>query len=303
MEDFLAIIDLTSEQLLGLLQESRDLKAVYKSGRRDACLTGKVLAMLFEKPSLRTRISFQVAMTDLGGSPIYVKPEDIGGIGKREPVKDIARVLSRYVHGIMARTFEHSTVIDLARYADVPVINALTDWSHPCQAMADVLTIWEHFGRIEGITIAFVGDGNNVARSLAFASAKLNMKLIVASPAGYELDDASIEMANGVLPGCVAQTHDPRAAVAQADVIYTDTWVSMGQEDEKERRCRDFAGFEVNGALVAAAPAHVKIMHCLPAYRGYEITDEATESPNSIIFDQAENRLHFQRALLKRLIS
>ena len=303
MEDFLAINDFTSEQIKSLLEDSRDLKAVYKSGQRDTCLTGKVLAMLFEKPSLRTRISFQVAMTDLGGSPIYVKPEDIGGIGKREPIKDIARVLSRYVDGIMARTFEHSAVTELAQYADVPVINALTDWSHPCQAMADVLTIWEHFDRFEGITVAFVGDGNNVARSLAFAAAKLNMKLIVASPANYELDAASIDAANAILPGCVAQTHDPRAAVAQADVIYTDTWVSMGQEEEKAKRRSDFAGFEVNTDLVAAAPAHVKVMHCLPAYRGYEISDEVAESANSIIFDQAENRLHFQRALLKRLLS
>jgi ornithine carbamoyltransferase len=303
MEDFLAISAFSSDELQNLLDESRSLKALYKSGRRDLCLAGKTLAMLFEKPSLRTRLSFQVAMTDLGGSPIYVKPEDIGGIGKREPVKDIARVLSRYVHGIMARTFEHSTVIDLAEYADVPVINALTDWSHPCQAMADVLTIWEHFDRIEGIKIAFIGDGNNVARSLAFASCKLGMKLVVASPAGYELDAESIERVNETAADCVTQTNDPRAAVADADVIYTDTWVSMGQEDEKEKRRREFAGFEVNSALVAAAPKHAKIMHCLPAYRGFEISDDVTESPNSIIFDQAENRLHFQRALLRKLMS
>jgi len=303
MEDFLAISDFSSDELKTLLEESRSLKALYKSGRRDLCLAGKNLAMLFQKPSLRTRISFQVAMTDLGGSPIYVKPEDIGGIGKREPVKDIARVLSRYVDGIMARTFEHRTVIDLAKYADVPVINALTDWSHPCQAMADVLTIAEHFDRIEGITIAFIGDGNNVARSLAFAAAKLGMKLVVASPAGYELDAKSIQDANALAADCVTQTHDPKAAVADADVIYTDTWVSMGQEDEKEKRRQEFAGFEVNTELVAVAPGHVKIMHCLPAYRGFEISDEVTESPNSIIFDQAENRLHFQRALLRKLMS
>lgn len=303
MQDFLAISECSTDELNALLEESRSLKALYKSGRRDLCLAGKTLAMLFEKPSLRTRISFQVAMTDLGGNPIYVKPEDIGGIGKREPVKDIARVLSRYVHGIMARTFEHRTVIDLARYADVPVINALTDWSHPCQAMADVLTISEHFGRIEGITIAFIGDGNNVARSLAFAAGKLKMKLIVASPAGYELDDASIRMANGFAPGSVTQLADPRAAVAHADVIYTDTWVSMGQENEKDKRRREFAGFEVDAALVAAAPKHARIMHCLPAYRGFEISDEVTESPRAIIFDQAENRLHFQRALLRKLLS
>ncbi len=303
MQDFLAISDVSTDELKNLLDESRSLKALYKSGRRDLCLAGKTLAMLFEKPSLRTRISFQVAMTDLGGSPIYVKPEDIGGIGKREPVKDIARVLSRYVDGIMARTFEHSTVIDLAKYADVPVINALTDWSHPCQAMADVLTIAEHFDRIEGITIAFIGDGNNVARSLAFAAAKLGMKLNVASPPGYELDSASIDQANQLAPGCVTQLDDPRAAVADADVIYTDTWVSMGQENEKEKRRKEFAGFEVNAALVAAAPNHVKVMHCLPAYRGFEISDEITESPHSIIFDEAENRLHFQRALLRKLMS
>jgi ornithine carbamoyltransferase len=303
MEDFLAIRDCSSQELHELLDESRTLKALYKSGGRDLCLTGKTLAMLFEKPSLRTRISFHVAMTDLGGDAIYVKPEDIGGIGKREPIKDIARVMSRYVHGIMARTFEHSTVTELARYASVPVINALTDWSHPCQAMADVLTIQEHFGRIDGIRMAFIGDGNNVARSLAFASAKLGMKLIIASPAGYELDADTIRQANGISAGCTTQIRDPRKAVADADVIYTDTWVSMGQEAEKEKRLRDFAGYGIDAALVAAAPKHVKIMHCLPAYRGYEITDEVTESPSSIIFDQAENRLHFQRALLKKLMA
>jgi ornithine carbamoyltransferase len=303
MNDFLAISDCSVPELHELLEESRTLKEFYKSGRRDPCLAGKTLAMLFEKPSLRTRLSFQVAMTDLGGHPIYVKPEDIGGIGKREPVKDIARVLSRYVQGIMARTFEHQTVLDLAEYADVPVINALTDWSHPCQAMADVLTIREHCGRIEGIKIAFIGDGNNVARSLAFAAGKLRMKLVVAAPHGYELDQATIDKANGFTPGCTAQTNDPRAAVVDADVIYTDTWVSMGQESEKEKRVRDFAGFAVDARLVAAAPQNVKIMHCLPAYRGYEITDEVAESANSIMFDQAENRLHFQRALLKKLMA
>jgi ornithine carbamoyltransferase len=259
--------------------------------------------MLFEKPSLRTRISFQVAMTDLGGHPIYVKPEDIGGIGKREPVKDIARVLSRYVDGIMARTFEHDTITELAQFATVPVINALTDWLHPCQAMADVLTIEEHFDDVKGIKIAFIGDGNNVARSLAHACAKLDMQMVVASPAGYELDAETIERVNQISADCVRQTHDPKEAVTDAHVIYTDTWVSMGQEEEKQKRIAAFAGFQVNAELLKAAPGHVKIMHCLPAYRGFEITDELTESPNSIMFDQAENRLHFQRALLKRLMS
>ena len=303
MKNFLCINDCTTEQLKELLAESSKLKRLYKSGGQDLCLTGKTLAMLFEKPSLRTRISFQVAMTDLGGSAIYVKPEDIGGIGKREAIKDIARVLSRYVDGIMARTFEHSTVTELAAFATVPVINALTDWSHPCQAMADVMTIQEHCSGLEGIKIAFIGDGNNVARSLAFAGSKLGMKVVVASPIGYELDAETIRIANKESADFVKQTNDPHEAVTQANVIYTDTWVSMGQEDEKKKRRADFEGFQVNSELIKSAPAGVKIMHCLPAYRGCEITDEVAESANSIMFDQAENRLHFQRALLKKLMS
>ncbi len=303
MKDFLCINDFTSEKLAELLDESSQLKKLYKTGGRDTCLAGKTLAMLFEKPSLRTRMSFQVAMTQLGGNAIYVKPEDIGGIGKREPVRDIARVLSRYVDGIMARTFEHGTAVKLAEYSDIPVINALTDWSHPCQAMADILTISEHLGDLAGLKVAFVGDGNNVARSLAFVCAKLEMKLVVASPSGYELDDESVEIANSTRTDSVTRTNDAAAAVAEADVIYTDTWVSMGQEEQKQQRVKDFEGFAVDTELVAAAPAGAKIMHCLPAYRGFEISDDVVESPNSIIFDQAENRLHFQRALLKKLMS
>ena len=303
MKDFLCIDDCSTEQLKQLLEESIALKKLYKTGGRDLCLSGKTLAMLFEKPSLRTRISFQVAMTELGGNAIYVKPEDIGGIGKREPIKDMARALSRYVNGIMARTFEHSTVTELAAFAEVPVINALTDWSHPCQAMADMLTIQEQSGRWEGVKIAFIGDGNNVARSLAFACAKLDMKMVVASPVGYELDGESIQRANRVSADSVRQTNDPAEAVVQADIIYTDTWVSMGQELEKQKRIKDFAGFQVNAELVKSAKGGAKIMHCLPAYRDFEITDEVAESPDSIMFDQAENRLHFQRALLKKLMS
>ncbi len=303
MKDFLSINDCPTEFLKELLRISIRLKRLYKYGSQESPLAGKTLAMLFEKPSLRTRISFQVAMTDLGGHVIYVKPEDIGGIGKREPVKDIARVLSRYVDGIMARTFEHSTVTKLAKYATVPVINALTDWSHPCQAMADVLTIEEHFKDIKNLKIAFIGDGNNVARSLAYACAKFGMKLTVASPSGYELDMESIGQANHISPDCVKQIGDPVSAVQDANVIYTDTWTSMGQESEKQKRIEDFKGYQVDANLVKAAPKGVKIMHCLPAYRGLEISDEVTESPNSIIFDQAENRLHFQRALLKKLMT
>ena len=303
MKNFLSINDYSAEQLKDLLAESSELKKLYKTGKRDLCLAGKTLAMLFEKPSLRTRISFQVAMTDLGGDTIYVKPEDIGGIGEREPIKDIARVLSRYVDGVMARTFEHNTVVELAEFAAVPVINALTDRLHPCQAMADALTINEHCGRLEGVKIAFIGDGNNVARSLAFTCAKLGMKMAIAAPAAYELDDKSIKTANQISADTVTQTNDPTEAVVGADIIYTDTWVSMGQETEKEERCAAFAGFQINTELLQAAPKDVKIMHCLPAYRGYEITDEVAESANSIMFDQAENRLHFQRALLKKLLS
>jgi ornithine carbamoyltransferase len=303
MKDFLSIDECSLDFLKDLLRTSVKLKSLYSVGGSDMCLAGKTLAMLFEKPSLRTRISFQVAMTNLGGHPIYVKPEDIGGIGKREPVMDIARVLSRYVDGIMARTFGHDTVIELAKYSTVPVINALTDWSHPCQAMADILTIEEHLGELKGVKIAFIGDGNNVARSLAFACGKFGMKLAVASPEGYELDKDSIDKVNALSAGSVSQSHDSREAVRDADIIYTDTWVSMGQESEKQQRLADFKGFQVNAELLRSAPAGVKIMHCLPAYRGLEITAEALESPNSIIFDQAENRLHFQRALLKKLLS
>jgi ornithine carbamoyltransferase len=303
MKHFLSISDCSADELNELLDLSSSLKKLYKTGGRDVCLAGKVLAMVFEKPSLRTRISFQVAMSDLGGSAIFIRPEDIGGIGKREPVKDMARVLSRYVDGIMARTFEHNTVVELAKYATVPVINALTDLSHPCQAMADVLTIKEHLGQLEGVKIAYVGDGNNVARSLAFAAVKLSMKMVVASPKGYELDWGTVEKTNAVSTDSVSITNDPVKAVADADVVYTDTWVSMGQENEKQKRIRDFKGFQVNAELLKSAPPDAKIMHCLPAYRDYEITDELMESPNSIIFDQSENRLHFQRALVKKLMS
>jgi len=203
----------------------------------------------------------------------------------------------------MARTFEHSAVTELAKFATVPVINALTDWSHPCQAMADVLTISEHCGKLQDIKIAFVGDGNNVARSLAFAGAKLGMKVVIASPVGYELDTETIQKANKISSDRVTQTSDPCEAVTGANIIYTDTWVSMGQEEEKKKRRADFADFQVNAELLASAPAGAKIMHCLPAYRGFEITDEVTESADSIMFDQAENRLHFQRALLKKLMA
>jgi ornithine carbamoyltransferase len=303
MKNFLTIRDCTSQELLELLELSVSLKKLYKGGKYDLCLTGKTLVMLFEKASLRTRVSFQVAMHDLGGNAIYLKPDDIGIIGQREPAKDMARVFSRYIHGIMARTFKHETLNELARWASVPVINALSDWSHPCQAMADMQTAMECFGKLNGLKLAYIGDGNNVARSLAFACAKLDMKCVVASPQGYELDAETLATANTIHPGCAEQIRDPKQAVKGADIIYTDTWVSMGQEAEKAQRIKDFQGYQVNGELLALAPKTAKVMHCLPAYRGYEITDEVCESKQSVIFDEAENRLHFQRALLKKLIS
>lgn len=302
MKSFLSIGDCSQDELEALLRLSSELKRLYKGGGRDLCLSGKVLAMLFEKTSLRTRISFQVAMSDLGGTAIYLKPEDIGIIGKREPAKDMARVFSRYVDGIMARTFAHETLLELDRWATVPVINALSDWSHPCQAMADMLTIQEHCGRLQGLKLAYIGDGNNVARSLAFACAKLGMAFVCASPEGYELDRQTLEAANSVSPGCAAQIRRPEEAVQDADIVYTDTWISMGQEEEKAQRLKDFQGYAVDMMLLSKAPKNVKVMHCLPAYRGNEITDEVMESEKSIVFDQAENRLHFQRALLKYLM-
>lgn len=303
MKSFLSIKDCSYEELRELLDLSHALKKIYVNNGRDLCLEGKILAMLFEKASLRTRVSFQVAMADLGGTAIYLKPEDIGIIGKREPAKDMARVFARYVHGIMARTFAHETIVELDKWADVPVINALSDWSHPCQAMADLMTAEEHFGKLDGLTLTYIGDGNNVARSLAFACARFNMKFIIAAPDGYKLDQETLDGANAIRPNTAQQTGDPREAVTTADVIYTDTWVSMGQESEKEKRIADFQGYQINRQLLDLAPGHAKVMHCLPAYRGYEITDEVMESPQSVIFDEAENRLHFQRALLKKLLS
>jgi ornithine carbamoyltransferase len=301
MKNFLSINDCSTQELLELLDLSESLKQDDKRGTIKRYLSGKTLALVFEKASLRTRVSFEIAMTDLGGVAIYLKPDDIGILGQREPIKDMARVFGRYVHGIMARTFAHDTLIELAKYSGVPVINGLSDWSHPCQAMADMLTIKEHLGKLQGVKIAFIGDGNNVARSLAFASAKLGLTMTIASPTGFELDEDTITAVNSISKGCVSQFNKAADAVSDADIVYTDTWVSMGQETQEKKRLKAFAGFQVNSELLALAP-NAKIMHCLPAHRGQEITDEVMESANSIIFDQAENRLHFQRALLQKLL-
>lgn len=302
---FISIEDYTSDQLHLLLDQSAQLKELYRNGGRDLCLTGKTMVMLFEKPSSRTRFSFQVGFTQLGGDVIYTRPEDIGGpLGRREPIKDITRVLNGYVDAIVARTFAHQTLLELARYATVPVINALSDMAHPCQAMADMLTIREHFGVLEGVTLAYIGDANNVTYSLAMACGRLGLKMIIAVPTKYAFDDETMDRLRGRgASGQLFSTTDPYEAVKNADVIYTDTWTSMGQEADKEQRIKDFQGFQVDRGLLDAAPENAKVMHCLPAYRGLEITDEVIESPQSIVFDQAENRLHFQRALLKYLLT
>ena len=258
--------------------------------------------MIFEKPSLRTHVAFGVAMTQLGGSGMILRDDEVG-LGRREPVKDVARVLSGMCDGIMARTFEHQKMLDLAKFATVPVINGLTDYSHPCQAMADLMTMREKFGDLAGRTMAFIGDGNNVARSLSVACGKLGVRFILASPAGYELPSADMDRIMAQVPTMDFQTtHSPAEAVKEADVVYTDTWISMGQEDDKERRVRDFSGYIVDDKLMKSAPKHAIVMHCLPAYRGKEISEEVFESPQSVVFDEAENRLHFQKGLLAVLM-
>jgi ornithine carbamoyltransferase len=303
MKDFITIGDCTAAELRHFLNVAKQLKEQFKkTGRNDPILAGKILALVFEKPSLRTRVSFTAAMMQLGGSVLMLRGEEVG-LGVREPVQDVARVLSGMINGIMARTFDHANVVALAKYATVPVINGLTDYSHPCQAMADLMTIEEHFGSLEGKTIAFIGDGNNVARSLATACARFGMRLIVASPPGYQLDSGEIDRISPASQKQFQSTHDPVEAVKQADVLYTDTWVSMGQEQEKEARVEAFAGFTIDDKLLAAAPPKAIVLHCLPAYRGLEITDSVMEGPRSRVFQQAENRLHFQKALLAVLMA
>ncbi len=296
--DFVDILGMDRAMLEHLLSVAQRLKAQYRTtGRNEPIAAGKTLAMIFEKPSLRTRVSFEVAMTHLGGAAIYITPGEIG-LGTRESVPDAARVLSGFCDAIMARTFSHDTIVQLARFSNRPVTNALSDRSHPCQVMADLLTIREHFGSLSGLTLAYVGDGNNVARSLMEACAVFGLKFRIAAPQGYQLDNADLQAA-GKIPGFDYQgTTDPREAVKSADIIYTDTWVSMGQENEKAQRLKIFSPYQINSALIAAAPAHAVVMHCLPAYRGVEITDEAMDFDRSIVFQQAENRLHFQKGLL-----
>jgi ornithine carbamoyltransferase len=261
--------------------------------------------MIFEKPSLRTRVTFETGMTQLGGHAIYLAPADIR-LGQRESVQDVAANLGRWVDCVIARTFGHAVIVELADYAGIPVVNALSDLEHPCQALADYLTVLEHVGRLRGIRLVFVGDGNNVWHSLALLGATLGVDTTLACPPGFEGDAGILEAARRIAEGSGASVevgHDAAAAVAEADIIYTDVWASMGQEEEAAERATVFAPFQVDEALVAAAPPTALVMHCLPAHRGEEITSEVLDGPRSIVLDQAENRLHAQKALLEALLA
>lgn len=305
MKHFLCLADLSSDEIWHLLRTARDLKAERQAGRNDPLLAGKALGMIFEKPSLRTRVSFEMAMVQLGGHAIYLSPNEIG-LGRRESAADVARVLSRYVDAIEARVHAHRAVEQLARYATVPVINGLSDFVHPCQALGDILTVWEHRGSVKGQRIAFVGDGNNVANSLLFIGGKLGIDVRVVTPKGYEPHPAVVRLAQEAARqsgAAIVLTHHPAEGVQGADIVYTDVWASMGQEAEAEERKAHFAAYQVNAALMAHAQPDALFMHCLPAHRGEEVTGEVADSPQSVIFDQAENRLHAQKAILAILMS
>lgn len=299
MKHFLDLSEWSTQELQDLLRLALYLKDEWRSGGNRPVLKGKILGMVFQKPSLRTRVSFEVGMKHLGGDAIMLGPSEIG-LGKRESIADVARVLSGYVDGIMARVFDHAHVTGLAAHSRVPVINGLSDDLHPCQAMADVLTIYEHYGRLEGLKLAYVGDGNNVARSLLNVTTHFSMDFAVASPHGYELPEA--QNFPKQTHNIVTATHNPLTAVENADVIYTDTWVSMGQEEETAAREAIFGEYQVNATLLEHAKPGAIVLHCLPAHRGQEITDEVADGAQSAIFQQAENRLHAQKAILVKLM-
>jgi ornithine carbamoyltransferase len=301
-KDFLSIRDLSPSEMEYLLVLGRQMKA-HPSTYCDA-LRGKTLAMIFEKPSLRTRVSFDVGIHQLGGHSLYLSQEEIK-LGKRESIHDVARNLERMVQGIMIRTFAQENVEEMAVFSDVPVINGLTDYSHPCQAMADYLTIWEVKGKLQGLKLAFVGDGNNVAHSLMFGAAQLGLEVCVATPQEYEPRPEAVAWAlrrASMAGGAVRITNDPRDAVSSADIVYTDVWASMGQESEAEVRRQLFRPYQVNASLFALAKPDALFMHCLPAHRGEEVTSDVIDSAHSVVFQQAENRLHVQKAILMELM-
>jgi len=293
-----SVNDLDRELLEELLADATQLK----SDRRPSPppLAGRVAALIFEKPSLRTRMSFDVAMYELGGHAVYLSPAEVG-LGRRESVADVARVVSRYADVVVLRTFAHETIEEFARYASVPVVNGLSDLEHPCQALSDIFTLAEAKGRLASLTLAYVGDGNNVANALVLCAAKSGLRLRIACPEGYEPDPRYLAQAREEEADLVV-VHDPRAAVRGADAIYTDVWASMGQEQEYERRRRAFQGYQVNAELLALAKPDAIVLHDLPAHRGEEITDEVMDGPQSVVFTQAENRLHMQKAILRALV-
>jgi ornithine carbamoyltransferase len=303
MRHFLDLLDVDGGEIDGLLRETRRLKEAQRRREVTPVLQGRVLGMIFEKPSLRTRVSFQSAIAQLGGSSIFLTGAEVG-LGARESVADVARTLGEYVDAVVLRTFQHATVETFARYTRCPVINGLSDYYHPCQALADLYTVQEVFGTVAGRTLVFVGDGNNVARSVAVCCGKLGMRFILAAPDGYHFDEPFLQAYRRHVPqGELIENGDPRHAVGGADVIYTDVWTSMGQEAEHERRLREFQKFQVNAELLALAPPHARLMHCLPAHRGEEVTSDVLDGERSIVFQQAGNRMHAQKALLQWLLA
>ena len=302
MRNFLSILDVSMDELRHLLAEAARVKADLAVGKRPNLLQGYTLGMVFEKPSLRTRASFESAMIQLGGGAVFFGPAD-GKMGERESVADFARTLSGYCDAVALRVFRHTTLEEFARHSRVPVVNALSDSSHPCQALGDLLTIQETFGGLEGKKLVFVGDANNVARSVALGCGLLGLRFVLAAPKGYGFDEAFLARYRQIAPkGELAMSGHPGQAVEGADIVYTDVWTSMGQEGEREARRKEFAPFQVTEALMAQAPAHARLMHCLPAVRGEEVDAAVLEGERSIVFQQAENRLHAQKALLVWLI-
>jgi ornithine carbamoyltransferase len=302
--DFTRVADWTGEELERTLDLADELKQQQKRREQHHLLPGRTLGMIFQKPSTRTRVSFEVGIAQLGGTGLYLSAGDLQ-LGRGETLKDTATVLSRYLDAIMIRTFAQEDVAELARHASIPVINGLTDSAHPCQALADVMTIRERLGRLDGVTVAYLGDGNNVCASLMVAAAKLGLNFRAATPKGYEPSAEAIEIAREAATETGATIEllaDPREAAAGADVLYTDVWTSMGQEEERERRLRDLAGFGIDDELVALANEDAIVLHCLPAHYGEEITEDVLYGPQSAVWDQAENRLHAQKALMALVI-
>ena len=294
--DFLRVSDWSSDELVACLDLADALKEARRTGIEHRLLPGRVLAMIFQKPSTRTRVSFETGIAQLGGTALHLAASDLQ-LGRGEIIRDTALVLSRYVDAIMIRTFAQADVEELAEHSDVPVVNGLTDSTHPCQALADAMTIRERLGRVEGLRVAYVGDGNNVLHSLAAVCNRLGMSIVAATPAGYEPDEAEAERAGGI-----ELVHDPRDAARGADVLYTDVWTSMGQDEERDARLCSFRDYQVNGELLELAAPRAIVLHCLPAHYGEEITEDVAYSPRSALWDEAENRLHAQKALLALIV-